>query len=95
MSSAYSKAINAYAPQATIVHDPFHIVQATNKALDDLRRMEQARLEEENKKAIKGNRYLLLKGWEKLENDDIQIGKLEEMFAINENLYRAYLLKED
>ena len=95
MSSAYTKAITTYAPTATIVHDPFHIVQAANKALDDVRRVEQARLEKDNRKVIKGNRFLLLKGWEKLEDDDRQISKLEEMFALNEPLYRAYLLKED
>ena len=95
MSPSFRKAINDYAPNVPIVHDPFHIVQSANKALDEVRRTEQSRLENEGRKVTKGNRYLLLKSWEKVENEDNDVKKLEEMFAINENLYRAYLLKED
>ena len=95
MSPAYRKAVYTYCSEAVMVHDPFHVVHAANSALDKVRREEQARLEEEGKKVIKGNRFLLLKGWEKLENQEDKVAKLEAMFALNENLYRAYLLKED
>lgn len=57
--------------------------------------MEQARLEGSGKNVIKGSRFLLLKGKEKLKKDEEQVSKLDVLFAANENLFRAYLLKED
>ena len=95
MSPAYKKAIQTYAPGVSIVHDPFHVVQSVNMALDEVRRMEQARLEGDGKKVIKGSRFLLLKGKEKLEKDQEKVRKLDALLAQNENLFRAYLLKED
>ena len=55
-----------HAPGVAIVHDRFHMVHSVNKALDEVRRKEQARLEGNGKNVIKGSRFLLLKGKENL-----------------------------
>lgn len=96
MSPAYLKAVKSYWPdEVAIVHDPFHIVQSVNKAVDQVRRMEQERLDASERRYIKGGRFLLLKGWEKLEPDADKVERLETMLFENKNLYQAYLLKED
>ena len=94
MSPSFRKAIAEYAGDGVaIVHDPFHLIQAMNRVIDQVRRDEQARLDQEGKKWIKGNRFLLLKGRENLA--DKERGRLEEMLAINHQLNQVYLLKED
>ena len=95
MSPAYRKAIETYAPGVTIVHDRFHVVQAANAALDQVRREEQRVEQHKGRSVIKGHRFLLLKGREKVENHVDSASKLQQLFELNENLYRAYLLKED
>ena len=96
MSPAYRKAVAEYArPSTKIVHDPFHIVQAMNKMVDEVRRDEHARLIEEGHEAIKGNRFLLLFAREKLMSDPDKANRLNTMLKLNENLNKAYLLKED
>lgn len=49
-----------------IVHDPFHIVQHMNKAVDDVRRGEQSLLGAEQGKELKGTRFMWLYGFENL-----------------------------
>jgi hypothetical protein len=39
-----------------VVHDRFHLVSAMNDTIDAIRRGEQRRLEDEDKKVIKGTR---------------------------------------
>ena len=99
MSSAFRKAVETYWPKkVAIVHDHFHVVLAMNSVVDEVRRDEQSRLDDEGTKVFKGNRYLLLTGWEKLEKEDKdgkKVKRLESMLNLNENLYKVYLLKED
>ena len=96
MSPAYRKAVAEYArPSTKIVHDPFHLVQAMNQMVDEIRRDEHSRLIEEGHEAIKGNRFLLLYAREKLTSDQDKVNRLETMLKLNENLNKAYLLKED
>ena len=96
MSEAYAKAIRLYAPAAAIVvHDHFHVVKEMNEVLTEVRRDEQRRLADEGKSAIKGSRYLLLMGQEKLEKEPEKKTRLDALLAANDTLHRAYLLKED
>ena len=55
MSNAFTSGCMRYFPQAHIVYDKFHIVQDTNKRLDEVRKAEVG-----EKKLLKGHRFTLL-----------------------------------
>ena len=96
MSSAYLKAIEDFGPSdVAIVHDRYHVVSNMNDVIDKVRRDEQNRLEAEGKKTLKGARYLLLYGKEKLAEKPDRQARLDELLAANETLHKVYLLKED
>jgi len=96
MSSAYLKAIEDFGPPGVaIVHDRYHIVSNMNNVIDKVRRDEQNRLEAEGKNVLKGARYLLLYGKEKLAEKPTKQARLDELLAANETLHKVYLLKED
>jgi len=96
MSTGYRKAIEMYAPDdVDVVHDRYHLVSSMNDTIDAIRRDEQRRLEGEDKDVIKGTRYLLLYGEEKLnEQSPEKLAKLDEVLEANETLQKAYVLKE-
>lgn len=96
MSTAYRKAIRKYAPEGVdVVHDKYHLVASMNDTIDSIRRQEQRRLEGEDKRVLKGTRYLLLYGQEKLdEKSPDKLARLEDVLEANELLQKAYLLKE-
>jgi transposase len=48
------------APQAKILYDKFHVVAHLQKAMDQVRRNEYARLKGKDRRFIKGHRYTLL-----------------------------------
>ena len=67
--NAYLKALREYLPHVSISFDPFHITKNVNDAVDEVRRDLCKSLEEEEKKLIKGKRYLFLCGEEDLTDD--------------------------
>ena len=93
MSKAYYKAVRKVFPHLDVVYDPYHVVAMVNKAVDDVRKGLYRQLSGQERKLIKGSRYLLLKGLEKLKPTALQ--RLWELMEINKPLYVAYLLKED
>ena len=97
MSNAYRKAIREFGPPGVVVvHDRYHLVSAMNHVIDQVRRSEQNRQEEEGKKFIKGSRYLLLYAREKLATKPPEKQeRLERLLEANETLNKVYLLKED
>jgi len=96
MSPAYLKAIRLFGPNGVrVVHDKYHLVAAMNRTIDAVRRSEQNRQEEEGKRFIKGSRYLLLYGKEKLAAKPERKERLDRLLEANEVLNKAYLLKED
>lgn len=96
MSAAYRKAIELYAPKGVaIVHDPFHLVAAMNEVLDEVRRSEQRRLEQQGQQVLKGGRYLLLGAKERIALQPRKQGRLAALLSLNETLHKVYLLKED
>jgi len=76
-----------------IVHDPYHVVTHANKALDRIRQDIANTLEGENRSYIKGTRYVLLKGLEKLSTSSME--KIMKLMEVNAPLYAAYLMKEE
>lgn len=89
---AYQAAIVEKLPNAEIVYDRFHLVQNINKALDEVRKELWRSADKEEKKLIKGQRFLLLKNESNLGEDAKD--KLEELLEANISLSKAHLLKE-
>ena len=67
MSAAYRGAVSAHLPEAVIVFDHFHVIKLFNDKLSDLRRSLYHRAEADQKKVLKGTRWLLLKNPENLD----------------------------
>jgi transposase len=83
--------IKHHCPQALIVFDFFHVVQAFGKVIDTVRRDEYRKATGQEKKVLKGSRYLLLKNPENLKDD--QPNRLEEVLALNTTLSVLYVLR--
>jgi transposase len=83
-------------PNATLCIDPFHVVQWTSGALDEVRsevwKEARKRGMDAQAKALKGCRYALWKNPEHL--TDRQKEKLAWIAEVNGPLYLAYLMKE-
>lgn len=90
--NAYLKALRKHLPHVSVSFDPFHIIKNVNDAIDEVRRSLCKEMEKDEKKVIKGIRYLLLRGEENL-NDDKR-AELDKILEINQPLQEAYLLKE-
>jgi transposase len=96
MSKAYLKAIELYGPPGVkVIHDRYHLVANMNAVLDEVRRDEYREKQGAERAVIKGSRYLLLSGWEKVAADKTKRSRLEALLALNETLHKAHLLKED
>jgi transposase len=80
------------APQAAILYDKFHVLSHLGEALDEVRKREYARLSGNNRRFIKGQKYMLLSHWENLTTRGRKALKL--LFKANKRLNKAYLLKE-
>lgn len=94
MSEAYASAVRqVFGDNVDVVHDPFHVVALASEAIDETRRDLARELEGEDRKVIKGSRFLLLSGLENLKESGMT--RLMKLMVANEPLYQAYLLKED
>jgi transposase len=80
------------APHAAILYDKFHIMKQLNEALDQVRKSEYARLQGEQRRYIKGQKYVLLSHRENLSMEGRK--SLKALLAANKRLNTAYLLKE-
>jgi transposase len=92
----YINAVLTHLPEAKIVFDRFHIFKLMNTAMDEVRRAlyhDEAFLN--NRKVIKGIRWLLLKKAENLNEEKDERAHLEQALEINKPLAEAYYLKEE
>jgi transposase len=94
MSAAYRSAVSAHLKGAVIVFDRFHVVKLFNDKLSGLRRSLYHRAEADQKKVLKGARWLLVKSPENLDAEKDEKARLEEALALNKPLAVAYYLKE-
>jgi transposase len=92
MWEPYTNSIREYCPNCKIVYDRFHIMQHANDAVDEVRRAEFFRKKGELREVVKGKRWLLLTRWKNLELSKKRL--LNELFALNRKLFKAYVLKE-
>ena len=92
MWKPFKVSIEEWAPNCKIVYDKFHIMQHANDAVDEVRRAEFFRKANKMSGLIKGKRWLLLSRWVNLDTGQRQL--LNELFAMNRRVMKAYLLKE-
>ena len=92
MGPAYQKAVKEYLPSVDILFDRFHVMQNYGKVINNQRRAEFRKADEDEKKILKGTRYLLLKNADKL--SESQSEKLQILLQNNDNLNILYVMKE-
>lgn len=96
MSPAYIQAVVENLPEAKIVFDRFHLIKMFNEKISDFRRQLHNQLEnEEQKKLLKGTRWLLLKNPENLNFEKDEHSRLEKALELNKPLATVYYMKED
>jgi transposase len=88
----FTNSIEQWAVNCRIVYDKFHVLQHANKAIDEVRRAEFFRKGGRMRGVVKGKRWLLLTRWMNLDSQKRQ--QLNELFALNRRVMKAYLLKE-
>jgi transposase len=92
MWAPYRLSIEQWAPNCRIVYDKFHVLQHANNAVDEVRRAEFFRKGPKQRGLIKGKRWLLLSRWVNLNTNKKR--QLNQLFALNRRVMKAYLLKE-
>jgi len=66
MANSYSAWVREVLPDADIVYDHFHLIKLMNERMNNLRKSTMNKLEAEQKKELKGKRFLLLRNEESL-----------------------------
>jgi transposase len=92
MWKAFRNSTTRWIPQARIVFDKFHILRHLGEALDKVRKNEYYRLQGEDRRFIKGQKYTLLTNRDNLSQEGR--ASLALLFKANRRLNKAYLLKE-
>ncbi|VGO19566.1 ISL3 family transposase [Pontiella sulfatireligans] len=92
MANSYSAWVAEVLPDADIVYDHFHVIKSMNDKLNTLRRSTMNRLEDDQKKELKGKRFLLLRNEESLSEESKE--ELEELRERFEDLGLASAMKE-
>jgi transposase len=94
MSKTYIDAIKAHCPNATLVLDRFHVVKALNAAVDEVRKEQWRNLGTEQRKVIKGLRWLL--GMHSRNRTKAQSRRLNQLLSNgNRRIHRAWVLKDE
>lgn len=92
MSQSYVKATNENLSHVDIVFDRYHISALANRAIDDLRKDLQAELDQQGKTYLKGSKYLFLRNYINL--TDQNKAKLQLLLDANEPLFYMHSMKE-
>ena len=92
MWEPFRLSLKTHLPRARIVYDKFHVLRHANAAVDETRRAEFFRKGGRLRGLVRGKRWLLLTGWGHLDRDQRQT--LQDLFAVNRRLAKAYLFRE-
>ena len=92
LSPTYISAVKNYLPKVDIVFDRFHVTKLLNEALDELRRKERQKYEDQGLEIGKGDRFLVLRNFSDL--DEQGKARLKNLFEINKSLAKAHTMKE-
>jgi len=93
MSQAYIGAIEHHCPQATVVLDRFHIAKALNEAVDEVRKEQWRKASSDERKALKGLRWLLYKHSSNRSEDERST--IDSLRKGNRRIHRACVLKDE
>ncbi len=92
--SQYREAVKNVYPIVQIVADRFHVVQNLNETIHNIRRDAQAKTaSEQEQKALKGLRYLLLKNEKKLTEAETE--RLKKLKETHPDLYQLCQLRQE
>jgi transposase len=92
MWEPYRQSLEQWVPQCQIIYDKFHILQHSSKAVDEVRRAEFFRKGGRARDLVRGKLWLLLSSWVNLDRSKKR--QLNQLFALNRRVMKAYLLKE-
>lgn len=92
MWEPFRQSLEQWVPQCQIIYDKFHILQHASKAVDEVRRAEFFRKGGTARDIVRGKRWLLLSSWVNLDRGKRR--QLNQLFALNRRVMKAYLLKE-
>lgn len=92
MWEAFINRVKHHCPNVNIVFDFFHVIQAFGRVIDKVRREEYIKASEQDRKVLKGSRYLLLKNEENLSEE--QQCRLQDILELNSTLNALYVLKD-
>lgn len=96
MSKAYIQAVRENLPKAIHVFDHFHVIKLFNEKLTAFRRKLYSELtDDDQRRILKGTRWLLLKNPENLDEERNEIERLAEALELNTPLTLVYYMKED
>jgi transposase len=93
MSKAYLGAIKQWCPAAVLVIDRFHVAKALNEAVDEVRKVEWREAKGDERKALKGIRWLLYRHCSTRSKADTR--RLNELKKSNRRIHRAWVLKDE
>lgn len=93
MSQAYIGAIEYHCPDVKLVLDRFHIAKALNEAVDEVRKEQWREASEDERKALKGLRWLLFRHSSNRSKKDTRI--LNALRKGNRRIHRAWVLKDE
>ncbi len=90
----YRAAVHTVFPNVAVVADRFHVVQNLHKVIHEVRREAQkAAVDEDERKQLKGLRYLLLKNENKLTESDKK--RLDDLAESHPALSHLWQLRQD
>lgn len=92
MWKAFENSTVKNAPQSAILYDKFHIMKHLGEALNTVRKQEYSRLAGNDRKYIKGMKWILLSNRENLTHNGRK--SLKKMMKANKRLSVAYVLRE-
>jgi transposase len=92
MHEPYGVSLEQWVPQCRLIYDKFHVMQHANEAVTEVRRAEFFRKGGAGRELIKGKHWLLLTRWVHLSTNKKR--QLNQLFALNRRVMKAYLLKE-
>lgn len=92
MSRPYTAAIQKTLPKIDIVFDRFHVMAIVNKMVDTVRKQEYWKLPKKSRHFMKGQRFLLLKNYSDLSEDNAT--QVNALLKANLPIFQAHAMKE-
>ena len=93
MSQTYIGAIEDHCPNVKLVLDRFHIAKALNEAVDEVRKEQWRQATPDERKVLKGLRWLLFRHSSNRSKKDSRI--LNALRKGNHRIHRAWVLKDE